>query len=279
MLTGYLVISSSCKIQSRPQFLNTCQLFIESGYYVIVQFPVQSHPQHTIVQWEVHCGEERILGSFHKRNERTVSNLSRETQTHKLVRGLVQAVWSSCLRADRDTPSLFCNVNNNMWMIYSIFRCWCHGDRITRLTLGVITRFRRSLWNDRKSVTSLEMNRLYRRSTSIYATINSAAAQIRDVPQLVENILAWLPQPLLPVPVGGGLGAKEKKKKKTGCGYTVVMATEARWFEPPHPATVRGERTASAYRNISNMHAGTRIRACAIVTAVHIIPEQQLSVC
>lgn len=163
MLTGYLLISSSRKIQSRPQFVNTCQLFIESGYYVIVQFPVQSHPQHTIVQWEVHCGEEWILGSFYKRNERTVSNLSRETQTHKLVRGLVQAVWSSCFRADRDTPSLFCNVNNNMWTIYSIFRCWCHGDRITRLTLGVITRFRRSLWNDRKSVTSLEMNRLYSR--------------------------------------------------------------------------------------------------------------------
>lgn len=73
-----------------------------------------------------------------------------------------------------------------------------------------------------------------------------------------------------------GLGAKEKK---TGCGYAVVMATEARRFEPPHPATVRGERTASAYRNISNMHVGTRVRACAMITAVYIIPEQQLSVC
>lgn len=52
----------------------------------------------------------------------------------------------------------------------------------------------------------------------------------------MENILAWLPQPLFPVLLEG-LGAKEKKKKKTGCGYAVVMATEACRFEPPHPAT------------------------------------------
>lgn len=60
---------------------------------------------------------------------------------------------------------------------------------------------------------------------------------------------------------------EKKEEKKTGCGYAVVMATAARRFEPPHPATVRGERTASAYRNISNMHVGARIRACAMVTA------------
>lgn len=76
----------------------------------------------------------------------------------------------------------------------------------------------------------------------------------------------------------GWVQRKKKKKKKAGCGYAVVMATGPRQLEPPHPETVRGERKASAYRNISNMHAGTRIRACAMVTAVYIIPEQQLSV-
>lgn len=83
------------------------------------------------------------------------------------------------------------------------------------------------------------------------------------------------------MPVGevGYKGKKEEEEEKKGCGYAVVMATEARRFEPPHPATARGERTASAYRNISRMHAGTRIRACAMVTAAYIIPEQQLSIC
>lgn len=78
---------------------------------------------------------------------------------------------------------------------------------------------------------------------------------------------------------GARAGCKGKKEEKNRVWLRCYLATEAHRFEPPHLATVRGERTASAFRNISNMHSGTCIRACAMVTAVYIIPEQQLSVC
>lgn len=67
--------------------------------------------------------------------------------------------------------------------------------------------------------------------------IKGAAARTHDVPQLMLNTLAWLPQ--LQRLLGGMVGCKEKKRrKKTGCGFAVVMATEARYVEPPQPVTV-----------------------------------------
>lgn len=91
---------------------------------------------------------------------------------------------------------------------------------VTVLRLGLCLDSR---WRKKASDYLFSYLRSTLKSTSIDVTINSAAAQICDVPQLMGNILAWLPQPPLPVPVGGlELGAKEKKKKKTGCGYTVT---------------------------------------------------------
>lgn len=45
--------------------------------------------------------------------------------------------------------------------------------------------------------------------------------------KLVLNILAWLPQ-LQRLLVGGGMGGWLGARKKKGCGFAVVMATEAR---------------------------------------------------